>query len=202
MIVFASSKHLVKRKPRVGGLLTLLSDRVEAPRSVRAQEWPVVTRAAHREIHSQDRYPQLYRRKTIQGSVLSGAPGEEMHQRNQMFLASGLGRAMDELPRIDRARLFDTQLVQTCFLQNLSCPHTLTRQTALVLQAPQRNAKMRWTSLSSMESLDPRDGSRMATQARQIKLNKRNRCSRRSVTRAVTLSLSNGIARTAATILV
>jgi hypothetical protein len=162
----------------------------------------VRTRLAHRETHFRDRYPQLYHRKIIQGLVLSGAPGEEMDQRNLVLLASGLGRAMDELPRIGRARLFDTQLVQTCFLQNLSCPHTLTRQTALVLQAPQRNAKMRWTSLSSTESLDPLDGSQMAMQARQIKLNKRNRCSRKSVTRAVTLSLLNGTVLTAATTLV
>lgn len=202
MIVFASSRHLPKRKPRVGDLLALLSDRVEALRSVRDQEWPVRTRLAHQETHFRDKYPQLHRKKIIQGSVLSGAPGEEMDQRNQVLLASGLGRAMHELPRIDRARLFDTQLVQAYFLRNLSCPHTLTRQTALVLQAPRRNARMRWTSLSSTESLDPLDGSQMAMQARQIKLNKRNRCSRKSVTRAVTLSLLNGTARTAATILV
>ncbi|KAF4342247.1 hypothetical protein FBEOM_3829 [Fusarium beomiforme] len=108
---------------------------------------------------------------------------------------------MDELPRIGRFRHFDTQLVQMCFLQNLSCPRTLNRQTALVLLALQRNAKMRWTYSNSMESLDPPDGSRMVMLARQIKSNKRNRYSRTSATLAVIPSLSNGIARIVAMIL-
>jgi hypothetical protein len=170
----------------MGSLQTFPSNNVKVLQSVRNHQQPAVSEVARRKIHFLGRHPPLYRRKS-KYSVLSGVLGAESHLHDQVLQASIFKPAMGGQIEVDPSKTSDTRLVLSCSLLSLSCHRIFPRQTLHALPVPPRNAKMRWTSSSSIGYPDQKDGFRTAVLARQIKLYRPNQCSHKSVTRAAIL---------------